>query len=1020
LLKPLIMTIKRLLRQIRLLLLCVIFTQIAFSQTKTISGKISDDKGGPLQGATISVKGSRAGTSTDAFGAFKINVPANAKTLVISSVGFGSKEIDIASQTSFEIALVAQGQSLGDVVVTGYGTARKKDLTGAIENISSKDFNQGVVSNPMQQIQGKVAGLVITQPGGDPNQSVIIRLRGQTSLTGGQTPLIVVDGVPLDDANQIQNIPPGDIESYDVLKDASATAIYGSRGANGVIIINTKKGHAGKTQVDYNGYVGVDRQAKKYDLLNLAEWQSASHNYLLTQTNSATHQLYTPAGADTVVAAYNSGGNTNWQDAISRTGVTHSHTVSISGGSNTGFNYRGSVSYLNQEGIIINSGKEEVGLRFNAQQKALDNKLDIQLGVVHTQTNRKLTDYGVFNFVFSTPPSYPVYNPDGSYHEFSDFEQANPVEHFNLEVQTGKEYLTILYSTVNYEFLKGLKLGTTGSLSHFNDQVSYYIPTFPIEGSFSQGHLQNYNTDSKKGDIHLNYQKQFGEHNLALTGVYEYNDYSDDNFYAGANQFLVPQEQNFALQNGNPSNNSVSSFKENYLLISFLARAVYNYAGKYYFTGSFRRDGSSKFGIDNRWGNFPSASLGWRISQENFLKNVSWLTDLKIRGGIGVTGNSDAITPYSTQLLLGPSNRYFNPSNSAYPYPQAYSPSQNSNPNLKWEERVGKNIGADFSLLNGRFGGTINYFSDKTNNLLYNYLLPSPPYLVINGGSSTALLNVGSLTNKGVEISLNAQIVKGPHFNWSANGQITFVKTRVTKLSGVFQGYKVATDNIPGGQAEGRGLSTSPITFLKLGYAPYVFYLPHFAGTDGQGHQLFDSAGSKVALGHATFRYTDPSPKFNYGISNTFSYDNWSLNFFLRGVFGQKVFNNTALDVAAIDRLPGNNVFKSALTNGIYAEQPAASDLWLEKASFLRLDNLTIAYNFKKIKGLQNLRVYASGNNLFVITPYKGLDPEIRTSGDAVNNSGVTNEAYIDATYGADGYYPRARSFSFGVNLSFQ
>jgi TonB-dependent starch-binding outer membrane protein SusC len=989
------MTMNRLLKKIASIAICVLLTQFAFSQNKVITGKVTDDKGNPVQGATVTVKGSQAGAATNASGNFTLNAPASAKTLVVSSVGYALQEIDITDKTSVSISLVSSSTSLNDVVVVGYGTARRKDVTGAVSSVASKDFNQGVVTDPLQAVQGKVAGVLITQPGGDPNGGLIIRLRGQASLVGGQTPLIVLDGVPLDDPTQLSNIPPADIASFDFLKDASAAAIYGSRGANGVIIVNTKKGVGGQTKVEYNGFVGVDKLAKNYPLLNAAQWKSASESIGIP---------------DSVIATYNHGGNVDWFKAITQTAYTQSHNVAMSGGTGH-FNYRASVNYINQDGIILNSNKEGIGIRFNAQQKAFDDKLDIQAGIVYTQYNRKYTDYSVFNKVFSIPPTYPVRNPDGSFFTFSDFEQYNPVEHLDLIYNRGKEFLTQLYGSATYALFPSLKVGVMGSISHFNKHTNWFYPSFPSEGNDNNANETNYNTDSKKGNVNINYSKQFGQHSFGATAVYEYNYFTDDNFNANGTQFLVPELQYNYLQGGNTSKNILNSFAEEYYLISFLGRVNYNYAGKYYATASIRRDGSSKFGGNQRYGNFPSFDLAWRISQEDFMKGVSWLTDLKLRGGYGVTGNSDAITPYSTQFLLsgqlpnGTVTRYFSPS-SPNQYPQAYQPSQNANADLRWEEVHGSNIGLDFSLFNGRVSGGLDVYSNKTVNLLNNYTVPTPPEFY-----QTILANVGTLTNKGWEISLNAQIVRGRHFTWTASGQFTAYQTKITSLAGSFQGFKVNGDNIPEGYAEGRGLSTNPISFLKVGYSPYIFLLPHYVGVDQNGNQLFDSAGAKVPYGHAHLNYIDPAPKFNYGFSSTFTYDQWSLNFALRGVGGQKIFNNTALDVAYIKRLPGNNVFTSALTNGI-RDAATASDLYMENASFLRLDNLTLAYTFKKIGNMQNLRLYISANNLFVITKYSGLDPEIRNAN--------TTQSYIDANYGGDGYYARSRSFSFGVNVAFQ
>jgi TonB-linked SusC/RagA family outer membrane protein len=992
---------KRLLGKFSFLILCVLFTQIALAQTKTVTGTVLDDKGSPVQGATVTIKGSRTGTATDATGSFKLNVGANAKTIVISSIGFATQEIDVSSQTTVTASLVPSNASLNEVVVTGYGTARKKDVTGAISSISSKDFSVGVTS-PLESIEGKVPGLAITSPGGDPNGNLIIRLRGQASLTGGQTPLIVLDGVPLDDPTQIANIPPNDIASFDVLKDASAAAIYGTRAANGVIIVNTKKGHAGKTTVEYNTFVGMDVQAKYYPLLNLAQWKTASVNHLV---NDLGDSLTT---AQNIVASYDHGGNTDWQKAITRTAYTQSHNIAISGGSG-GFNYRGSITYLDQQGIVINSGKTGIGLRFNAEQKALNDKLDITMSVVNTSYSRKYTDYSNFAFVFFNPPSYPVYNPDGTFYAFSDFSEANPVEHLTQEINQGKEFLTQLQGSANYSIIPSLKIGVTGSTSHFNKQTSYFAPSFPVENTFTQANAYNYNTDSKKGDFHVNYNNQWGKNNLGVTAVYEYNYFTDDQFGVAGQQYLVPQLQNNYLAGGNSTLNQPESYRDEFYLISFLGRVTYNYDNRFYATASMRRDGSSKLGANNRWGNFPSADVAWAISKEDFMKDATWVNYLKLRAGYGVTGNQDAITPYSSQFLLGAgSASYFDPSNSANQYPKPYSPSQNANPYLKWEQRTGKNVGLDFTLFNNILTGDMDYFSDKTTNLLYNYTVPVPPFYI-----GTILANVGTLTNKGFEIGLTAKLVSKQHFNWTLGGQISFIQTKVTSLSGTYAGgFKLSTDNIPGGVAEGRGLSSNPITFLKVGYSPYVFYLPHYEGVDKSGNQLFDSAGvAKVPYSNATNYYIDPAPKFNYGINTTFTYDNWSLSIFARGVYGQKIFNNTALDYANITRLPGNNVFKAALTNGI-RDNATASDLYLEKASYLRLDNATLGYSFGKIKGVQSLRVFVTGRNLFVITKYDGLDPEIRPAD--------SNQAYIDATYGGDAYYPRTRSFLVGLNVSFQ
>lgn len=993
------MHLKNLLKVSCFILLCF-FVLPVMAQNVSVTGKVTDAKdGSPLPGVSIQAKGTTTGTVTDANGNFKLSVPSSVKTLVVTYIGYDRQEVAITG-SPLNVALTANSTSLNEVTVVsvGYGTARKKDLTGAVENISSKNFNQGAIVNPVDQLAGKVAGLSITQPGGDPNQSASVRLRGQSSLSGGLSPLFVVDGVILDDPSQFQNIPPDDIASYDVLKDASAAAIYGSRGANGVIIVTTKKGVAGKTVITYDGLVGSSTQSKYYDLLTAPEFLAAI--------------------PDTDRASLNKGGNTNWQKAISRTAYQQRHTVSLSGGTNS-FNYIASANYSDQQGIILNSDKEQLGLRFSGEAKALNDKLDIKTGIQNVSTTRNLVDYGSFSFLYNSPPTFPVKNPDGTYYTYSDFNEANPVEHIQESYFRAYEYLTLINGSADYNITDALKVGVQGSITRNNVQTHGFVPTFPLEGNVNQAGQAQENTNSYKGNIHINYDKTFGKSTLNLLGGYEYNDYIYDNFLAAGQQYITPEQLDNNLGAGNSLFNRISSYKDEYLLISFFARAAYNYDNRFYLTGTIRQDGSSKFGSKYQRGYFPSFDIAYRFKKD-LLANVDWIDDMKIRAGYGVTGNADAIGTTTTLETVNIVGSYYDASTGYYP--NAYSTNQNANPLLKWEERHGRNIGLDFSLFNGRLSGDLNYFNDLTKNLLFSYTVPTPPFVVNN-----LLANVGSLTNKGFEVALTGQIIQGDKFKWTASGQITFLKTTVTDLSGEYsyagQTYKLTAPQIPVGYAQGRGLSSNPITFLKPGYSPYVFYLPHYTGVDAQGNQTFD--GQTIAQNpNPTGHYIDPSPKFNYGITNNFEYGNWDLNFALRGVYGQKVFDNTLLDIQTVTRLPGNNVTKEALTNGI-KDAPVASDLWLENASFLRLDNLTLSYSFKHVSFANTMRVFLSSNNLFVITGYKGLDPEVKTENSAGGNilfgnnlNGSLNQAYIDANYGGQAYYPRVRTFTLGLNVT--
>jgi iron complex outermembrane receptor protein len=997
------MYLKNLLKVSCFILLCF-FVIPAMAQNKTVTGKVTDSKdGSPLTGVSILAKGTSIGTVTDANGAFRLSVPESAATLVVTYIGYDRTEVPITG-SPLNIKLSVTNTSLSEVTVTsfGYGSQRKKDVTGAVANLTAKNFNQGAITNPIDQLSGKVAGLTITQPGGDPNQTASVRLRGQSSLSGGLSPLFVVDGVILDDPNQFQNIPPDDIASYDVLKDASAAAIYGSRGANGVIIVTTKKGSAGRTVISYNGLAGSSVQSKYYDLLTPAQYKTA------------VSQLF-----PTALSTYDKGGNTDWQKAISRTAYQQRHSVSISGGTNT-FNYIGSVDYQNQQGIIINNNKEQLGVRFEGEQKALNDKLDVKIGIQNVSTTRKFTDYAAFSFMYNSPPTYPVKNPDGSFYAYTDFNEANPVEHMTQEVLGAKENLSLIHGSADYSITHDLKIGVLGSTSLNNVQSYGFLPSFPLEGNVNQAIQANENTYSYKGNIHINYDKTFGKSTLNLLGGYEYNDYFYDIFSAAGQQYIIPEQLYNNLGAGNTSYNNIGSYKQEYTLISFIARAAYNYDDRFYATATIRQDGSSKFGSNSQHGYFPSFSLAYRFKKD-LLANVDWISDMKLRAGYGVTGNSDNIGAYSTLETVNSVGNYYNAANNSYL--SAYSTNQNANPLLKWEERHGRNVGLDFELFNGRISGDANYFNDITKNLLYNYTVPTPPFVF-----TTLLANVGTMVNKGVELSLTGRIIQGHKLNWTLSGQITFIKTTITSLSGQYsyagQTYQLTASQIPVGYARGRGLSSNPITFLKPGYSPFEFYLPHYTGVDAQGNQTFD--GKTIAqdpnpIGH----YIDPSPKFNYGVTNSFDYGNWNLNFALRGVYGQKIFNNTLLNVETVTRLPGNNVTKEALTNGI-KDAPVASDKWLENASFLRMDNATLGYSFKNVAFASALRVFVSTNNLFVITKYRGLDPEVKTENAngngspilGLNTNGLKNQAYIDANYNAEAYYPRVRSFTVGVNIS--
>jgi TonB-linked SusC/RagA family outer membrane protein len=983
------MHLKNLLKVSFLLVFCFVGLR-SMAQNRVITGTVTDSKdGSPLPGVSVQAKGTTLGTNTDVKGNFQLSVPPSAATLVFSFIGYDKQEVSITGQTSVKVSLVSSSTNLNEVVVVsvGYGTSRKKDLTGAVSSISSKDFNQGTVIDPLDQIKGKVAGVVITTGGGDPNQASTIRLRGQTSISGDQSPLFVVDGVPLDNAVEFQNIAPSDIETYDVLKDASATSIYGSRGANGVILVTTKRGKAGHTDVEYNGYVSVANQSKYYDLLTTPE-------YLATPQAIANPQ--TGQGQSNDI-------NTNWQKAITRTAFTNANNLAISGGTE-GFTYRAALNYQDQPGVILNSDKQQLGIRFNGEEKALNNKLDIIMGISNVNTNRSLVNYADIGYVFNALPTIPVRLPNGQFNDFgAGYNAYNPVEYLTDTYNKRNEYLTNINTTINYTVIPGLVIGATGATSRNNIQTHTFVPTFPVQNNPSAASDTTYNINSYKGDFHINYDTHFGKSRLGATLVDEYSVFYNQNYYASTQGLLNPGNLDNSLNSGtSPVGTPIYSYKDEYELQSYLARVTYNYDSRFYATGSVRRDQSSKFSPNRQVGYFPAFDLAYRLKRD-LVSNVDWINDLKIRAGIGETGNANGVGPYTNLGLLQPNNKYLSGSS----YLPSISPFQNPNPDLTWERRIGRNIGLDFSLFNDRLSGDMNYYNDKTTQLLFLNAVPQPPNIF-----GTTESNVGALTNKGFEFQLNGQILKGEGLNWNASGNINFTKTRVQSLSGTVNGQPINTLFINAGIAQGQGLSANPISRIVPGYTPYVFYLPHYTGVNAQGVEEFDGkVANDYAGGVPPSHYIDPSPKFNYGINNSFNYKNWSFSFFLRGVYGQKIFNNTLLDYESVTRLPTTNTTRAALTNGV-TSGPVASDRWLEGASYLRLDNASLGYTFNHIKGLNSLRVYLATNNLFVITKYRGLDPEVTTA------SG--NQNYIDADYNGFAYYPPVRSFTFGTSVSFK
>lgn len=941
-------------------------------QVREISGQVTDDLGVPLPGASIIIKGTNTGTTTDHDGKFTLKIAEDAIILIVSYIGFETKEIAINNQSVINVKLVSELSTLNEVVVVGYGKMKRSDLTGSISSVSAKELKKGVVFSTEQVLQGKVAGLSVIQSSGDPTSTASMRLRGGTSLSASNGPLVVVDGISGVDFNTIQ---PSEIVSIDVLKDASACAIYGSRGANGVIIVTTNSSRKGKT-MKYDGYYATGKVAKNIDLLSASQWRE-----YVSKNNP--------------VGAVDFGGDTDWQKSIQQTSIVNSHTISFVNNGDDGGN-RVSLNYLSNKGVIIKSGLERFGASLSGHQYAFNKKLRFEAGIHSTFDKSKQIDYRVFQRSYNINPTIPITDANGDYTNVVGVFYENPVEISNNRTSDNSQQRIFGYGKVELEILKGLKGVTTVSYEYNSIQNRLYIPTYAVlDGQSENGRAERSlsNFSNQQLESYLTYDLEFNkDHKLNLLAGYSYLDHIYEGFGAQRRSF---DTDSFLYNNLGAGQDvratDVSSYKGESKLISFYGRANYNYLNKYLLTASIRKDGSSRFGVNNKWGLFPSASLAWKVSEESFMNSSKgWLDNLKLRIGYGITGNQDGIGEYKSLSLISAGGAPYYDSETGT-WKQSYGIIQNDNPNLKWESTAQFNIGVDFSLF--RFiNGSLEVYNKKTSDLLYTYEVPQPPYLY-----GTILANVGDLSNKGVELTLNANLLKKTDLNWNATLTLSHNIQKIEKLSN--QTYQ--TDAIYSGSLHGLpGMSGQYAQVIKEGYATGTFWGPKSTGIDANGQITYENNGEAQDLGNA-------QPKYNVGFSTDLTYKKFDFQVATYGMFGQKVLNATNMVLSDPNRLPVNNATNSSLTNGIKSNA-AYSSQWIEDASFLRLQNVTIGYNFNtKSIGIDKCRISLTGENLFVLTGYSGIDPEVNI--DGLDHPGM--DVY--------NYYPKTRTISLGLNLSF-
>ncbi len=978
--------------------------------TREIRGLVTDSSGKPLPGITIRIKRTGQSKATEADGSFRITAQ-NGDVLSFSALSYTTTDITVGSASIYTVVLHdATAAQLGDVVVVGYGKSTRKNLTSAISSVKGEDLNRGAISDVGQLLQGKVPGLNISASG-DPNRPSAVVLRGASTLNSSQSPFYVIDGIPGAD---ISVIAPDDVASIDVLKDAAATAIYGNRAANGVIIVTTKRGKKGQLQVAYSGYVGLEKVSRKLPMMDAGELRAfLSKNSLSFSPND------------------DKGANTNWQSEVERNAaVSHNHNLSFSGGTEHN-NYSASINYFDKQGIINLSGLKRVIARLAVEQYAFNDK--VKFGLTVTNSNSDAQNVPLRNAVLlqmiNRLPVSPVKNADGSYFEnFTNTGYFNPVAmihhaqdntktnnlvgSFTAQVKLpfGLTYdLNLAYqqsNTLHGEFYDSYYTQYNSSNFYNNPDppAVHTLVNFGTNGSALRNSYQNTN---KILETFFTWNRSFGAHSVnAVLGYSWQGNTLGDGFQATSTNFPVDNVSYNNLGLGNPY--AISSYRidfgpDNYQetrLISDFARLNYNYKDKYLLQGSIRRDGGSVFGKNHQWGYFPSVGIAWRMIQEDFMRRQQLFSDLKLRASYGVTGNATGFNAYTAQQISGAlGSFYYNGVQMA-----AYGPTQASNPDLQWEKTATTNVGVDFSLLKNRLSATLEWYNKKTTGMIYSYR--ADPILVPVG---SIVANGGSMKNTGIEISITAAPIQNARFSWTTSLNLAHNKNTILSLNNpLFSGG----DSIRLSDPEGAGQTNSTLQILKSGKPLGQFFSLQYAGKNANGVSQYVAADGSLtttpSIGMDYHYLGNAQPTWLLGWSNSLRYRNFDLNIFMRGVLGNKIFNATRADLFRPGTAQYTNILKEVAGESINdGNAYKYSSRFIENGSYLRMDNATLGYTIKKIGTyIKSLRLYTSVNNLFVITGYKGIDPEINQGGIAPG---------VDA----NNFYPKTRTFMLGANVSF-
>ncbi|MBQ1584939.1 MAG: TonB-dependent receptor [Prevotella sp.] len=992
---------KRLLKERLVLSLLTLLMPLGLlAQDIKVQGVVKDETGETVIGASVMQKGTTNGAVTDIDGNFSLTVPSKA-TLVVSYIGFTTQEIAVGGRTQLEITLKEDDQTLNEVVVVGYGTMDKKELTSAISHVGEKDFLTVSSLDPSMMIQGKVAGVSITNTGaGDPNNQASIQIRGVSSRSAGLGPLIVIDGVP---GGNLTNINPNDIASFDVLKDGAASAIYGTRGSNGVIVVTTKKGSKdGQVHTSYSGQLSLDVINKELKMMNAQEFRDVRLGW-----------------GDTGVDL---GGNIDWLDKTSRTGATMQHTLTLSGG-NDKSNYRVSADYRNAHGIDLRSKREEYGARAAIMHTTKNGLLTITANVAPRVIYRDNADWSVFKDAIEANPTTPLMDPDDPvrYYNFQgQVVGSNPVERQKLEKDHADTKLLDWDGTVKLNLLPLLAKNDKGNQTlttqvmfadhQYSNDNSWFRPstsTQAVNNGRDGEASRSYAKESQYvAEWLTNYMGSFGLHNVkGMAGYsYQYSRYSG--FNAENKDFPNDGLGSDNLGSGEYAKEEgevlMGSYKNDAKLIAFFGRVSYDYDGRYLFTASLRHEGSSKFGADNKWGNFPAVSAGWRISSEKFMKDVKWVNDLKLRADYGVTGNQDFGSYLSLNTMTGFGYYFYNGR-----YFQVWGPSKNVNPDLKWEKGKNWNVGLDFSLFKNRLYGSINYFSRRQQDLLGNYKVSVPPYLF-----DETFVNVGTMKNTGFEFDLNFRAVNTKDFGYDISLVGTTMRNKFVDFS---NSEYVGQDFYDVAGTE------DPYPFYNLqriqkGESLGNFYMWEYAGHTTEGEWLvYDKDGDIIRASQASDEdrrvVGNGMPKFTLSSSHNFRYKNFDLALFFRGAFFYDIFNIHDFYYGTRN-FTGNRLQKAYAKNFPIAgtANPVVCDYFLERGDYLKLDMLTLGYTFqpKDWRFLDRVRIYATGKNLLTLTKFSGVDPA------TYQVNGLTPGAQGSRTY-----FPSTRQFIVGLQVDF-